>query len=162
MELKPSLSGKIVIAPFRPFNRTTMELKQGRVRPSPKKKRTFNRTTMELKHGQWYRTDPNYVHLLIEPLWNWNESRGFSRTAFSPLLIEPLWNWNRSLSVSYGSETSLLIEPLWNWNVVGLQAFRFCARAFNRTTMELKLHCQQATGSINSTFNRTTMELKRG
>ena len=80
--------------------------------------------------------------LLIEPMWNWNDSvclrssaqlTTFNRTNVElkqrngsdnlprrgQLLIEPMWNWNRRCQIGYRKTHRLLIEPMWNWNVNG-------------------------------------------
>ena len=78
---------------------------------------TFNRTSMELKPFFQSPTKSESVILLIEPVWNWNNT---NRTTYSAI-------------VSSFNRTSMELKP----------AFVRCAplpveRSFNRTSMELK------------------------
>ena len=100
--------------------------------------------------------------LLIEPVWNWNESYRFSTFRNEKLLIEPVWNWNAFYHKQQSlGHPSLLIEPVWNWNQQPSQDYRSHSQAFNRTSMELKHMRSNYNQRITLAFNRTSMELKR-
>ena len=108
------------------FNRTSMELKQIRdgVR-ALQLRRAFNRTSMELKLFSSVLLFV-WLCLLIEPVWNWNQSPCYTKQVFIRLLIEPVWNWNSTRWHLSWKVLGLLIEPVWNWNFdPGVGSFLF-------------------------------------
>ena len=138
MELKPqSLRGWRPWYP--PFNRTTMELKLSDACLGSMPAISFNRTTMELKHLSHHR-----------------------RPGILPTFNRTTMELKRLSQILTNRIHLLLIEPLWNWNGFCLSLSVRRLRAFNRTTMELKLGWTMWVLSIKGpfTFNRTTMELK--
>ena len=79
------------------LNRTFMELKSRRRRQAMNDLTRLNRTFMELKYN-YNEYCAKLMNVLIEPLWNWNNSKRL-RTAWTQrVLIEPLWNWNRLMT----------------------------------------------------------------
>ena len=81
---------------------------------------------------------PELYHLLIEPVWNWNDTVRVSDEVEPTLLIEPVWNWNEDVFVDVAFKRALLIEPVWNWNFDAHAGGEGCDTTFNRTSMELK------------------------
>ena len=122
--------------------------------------RPFNRTSLELKQRRRAKDTDTQRPLLIAPVWNWNgqnahapkrRRQAFNRTslelklffaclvfALCVLLIAPVWNWNAVPLLGFVGSRFLLIAPVWNWNVRGKVLPASADDAFNRTSLELK------------------------
>ena len=136
MELKRihKLENMVIIANI---NRTRMELKLHKYYGLVNWVCYINRTRMELKPVQcmyW----SEFLHILIEPEWNWNVNDNSESVVFYNILIEPEWNWNQSNNDFNIGSILILIEPEWNWNSWGLCYTHQQCQDINRTRMELK------------------------
>ena len=137
MELKPPIRARYDQKRLA-FNRTTMELKRRSCPNSRWHSAAFNRTTMELKHWPYCSTNAercafNRTTMELKPI------PVAGHLANRWLLIEPLWNWNNSHKYGHSptaysfNRTTMELKPIYGICDITV----ICP--FNRTTMELKL-----------------------